>query len=60
MVRNNMTREERAIWQAAFGAAFASNFNHTDQAIAIANKSVRELRRWRLEQNSAAGIIVED
>jgi hypothetical protein len=69
-----MTKEEKKIWDSVYGSAVVDQvramrkagapleramIGTTEAAIGVADEAVRELRRWRTQENLNAGIFVE-
>jgi len=67
--RARFTKREKRIWDAAYAAAFVTEFNAhlvagfetavrtttAERAAHIADQAVREFRRWRLQETSELG-----
>jgi len=53
-----LTQQEQAIWNAAFGARFAGNFFDAENALCIADGAVREFRKLQAGPRANIGKVV--
>lgn len=72
MKHPDLTDDERAIWRAAYAAAFVADFDrnggeedffdraakatNAERAIALADLAVERLREWRRDEKPLAGV----
>lgn len=56
MTRSVLTDRERAIWDAAYGAATVRRYDR-DEAVMLADDAVHDLRIYRLEHPHAGDAI---